>query len=708
MSTTQPTEAADRSAAAIQPHGLLLVLDADLVVVLCSANLESMLGVAPEDALGRPFAALLGTDVAARVAARVDEDVASDPMVVVPGKVGVGDLGGQQVEVRVHTAGECIVVELEPGVVGTSAAEDRSVRDAMPRLAQAATVVELADLLAAEVRDLTGFDRVMVLRYDRAWEGEVVAESRRDGLEPHLGRRYPAAPAVGGAAHLHELEPVQVVADVAAAAVPLLSLADVAAPGADPAGAASPTSVDLGHATLRCVPGDHVAYLAAHGVTASLSIAIMIDERLWGLIACHHYAGPHRLGHDTRSSAEFFTQVASHLVAHRERAAARDAAAATRSALSELTARLAAPDQPVLDVLFSDPALLSVFGASGCANLFEGELRTQGQVPDLETMQEISDLLNVPDTYCSSTEHLAGLDARFTGVADVADAVLRVGSMGDRWGLWFRTDGAGWQPWHVEAAEELGRAVNSQLLLRSREQVLMAESMQRSVVLDRAPDFPGVDLVARYRPATTYQLGGDWWDAFELDERRLALVVGDVAGHGVAAASAMTQVRTALRAYLYDGHGPDAALDRLDRLLDGLLGIGVATALVAVLDRESGIVEVASAGHPDPMLVAPDGSVRELPLDRRPLLGVGCGVAPLNVLDVADGSMLILFTDGLVERRGVDTDAQTAQLVELTGGGLLPRPHDDVALWADRLLAELDTPDDDTTILAVRWAPGRS
>jgi GAF domain-containing protein len=706
--TATPPLPAPQAPGSVQPHGVLLALDADLRVVMCSAATEGVLGVPADDVLDRPVAALLGTDVAARVAARRDEGFPGEPLVVVLGRAGDA---GREVELRVHAAGDRVVVELEP-VAATSApgGDYGSVRAATTRLAAARTLGELTGRLAREVRGLTGFDRVTVLRYDRAPGGagvEVVAEARREELPPHVGDHAPpespivvprtpapdrSARAPGGVAPALRLAPVQVVADVSAAAVPLV-------PPLDPATGAP---LDLDRASLRSPSPAYAARLAAAGVTAALTIELVIDDEPWGAIACHHHTGPHRPDHEVRSSAEFFTQVASHLVAHRVRADAREAAACTRAEMSQLTARLTASEGGVLDAVFADPGLLSVFGATGAANYFEGALRTQGVVPDLDTMHAISDLLNEPDGYASSTDRLAALDERFAAITDVADGVLRVGTLAARWGLWFRTDGSRWQPWHIEAAEELGRHVNSLLLLRSREQVAMAESMQRSVVLDHAPAFAGVELVARYRPASSYQLGGDWWDAVELDEHRLAVVVGDAAGHGVAAASAMTQARTALRAYLYDGHGPAGCLDRLDLLMDGLLDIGVATAQVAVLDRRTGLVEIASAGHHDPLLVAPDGTARELPLDRRPLLGVGLGSAPVSQVDLSDGSLLVLFTDGLVERRGTDTDVQTARLVELAAGGLEPRPHDDLPGWADRLLAELDAVDDDTTLLALR------
>ncbi len=706
----------------IQPHGVLLCLDGDLRVVLASANVEDLLGGSVQDLAGRHLAAIVGADLGARIRERVDEGFVGDPMVAVLGRPVAGDLAGREVDVRVHRSGERIVLELEPlPAVGMERTGDAAARQAIARLGAAPTSTDLARLLALEVRALTGFDRVMVFRFDGHGHAEVVAEDKQDGLAAFLGRHYAATDIPWQVRRLHQLNRVQQVVDLSADPVPLLS--------ADGTEAEEP--VDLSHAVLRSVPQVQVDYLSYSGVTAYLSYSVLVDDRLWGTVTGYHYAGPHRPAPEARSAAEFVTQVACHLIAHRERAEAREAAVDTQVLLAGLTTRLTASEGDVLDALFDDPALLEVFAATGAAQLFEGRLRTQGVVPERAVLDRINELLDVPGTYLSQSDHLAALDPALAEVADVAAGVLRVGTMSDRWGMWFRPEHSEaaarpedvvpdapsprrsiakwheqmrghslpWEPWKLEAAEELGRKLNSLLLLRSREQVAMAESVQRSVMLDQAPVVAGVELVARYRPATTYQLGGDWWDAFDLDGgRRLAFVVGDVAGHGVAAASAMIQVRTALQAYLFEGHSPATCLDRLDLLIDGLLDVGVATALVGVFDRATGTVEIASAGHPDPVLVSPDGTATEVALPRRPLLGVGVGRAPVCHLDLPVGALLLLYTDGLIERRGTDPEAQTARLLHLA----TKQRDEDVEAWADRLLTVLDTTDDDTTLLALR------
>ncbi|MCI2238552.1 SpoIIE family protein phosphatase, partial [Paenibacillus sp. TRM 82003] len=580
-----------------------------------------------------------------------------------------------------------------------------------------------------EVRTLTGFDRVMVYRFDAQWNGEVVAEDRRDDLNAFRGLHYPASDIPAQARRLYTVNWTRLIADVDYAPAPLHPLLD---PGTG-------APLDLSHSVLRSVSPIHVEYLKNMGVTASMSVSLVLDGRLWGLIACHHYSGPHRPSHDARSAAEFLGQTASQLIAGRERSDEREDALQAQDLLAGLVSAATASGGDPFVNLTSDRRLLELLGAGGVALTDAGRLLTLGEVPDDEVLHRISALLARGDGAPTFTDHLASLDPELSAVERVAAGALRVGLGADRWLLWVRpeqqevvdwggdprnkeiaaAEGPGvrlsprksfekwrevvrgrsvpWERWRAVAADRLRSQLTSLVLGRVRDQIAVAESLQRAVVLERPPRFEGLDVLARYRPASGSQLGGDWWDALELPGGRVAVVVGDVSGHGVHAAAAMAQLRTASRAYLLEGHGPAAALDRLDALAASVLGEHMATAVVAVLDPASGTGHVASAGHPPPLLLEAGASL--LPVTPRPLLGVSTGRAQAVPVRLSPGAALVLYSDGLVERRGLALDETIESLRAAAGGSAhLPLPE-----LADHLMTVVPDPEgDDTTLLLVR------
>ncbi|QWF22412.1 SpoIIE family protein phosphatase [Nocardioides sp. LMS-CY] len=723
---------------AIQPHGVLLALDEQLRVVVVSGNCDALLGVRAEVAIGAPLESLLGPLLAADLAERIAAEATTEPLVVrldeLPPRAG---LAGRQVDVRHHRSGARWIVEIEPvSGVGATRLTYQSTRGAMARLAQATSVRDLAGQLATEIRGLLGFDRVMVYRFDEDWNGEVVAEERRDDLNPFLGLHYPATDIPAQARRLYTINWTRLIVDVGYTPVPLQ-------PVLDPV---TEAPLDLSHASLRSVSPIHVEYLSNMGVRASMSISLVVDGVLWGLVACHHYSGPHRPSHDARAAAEFLGQVASQLAADRERADVRERKLAAQTVLARMTGRISADPASPLVSLMADPELLTLVQATGAVLSYDGVVTRRGEVDlDDDDLQLIASTLEDPLTYATCTDRLTTLLPELAGRTSAA-GVLRVGSASDRFLLWFRpeqervVDWGGdptnkqlaaaegpdvrlsprrsfekwrevvrgrslpWAEWKLEAADALGKHLIGLLLTRSKEQIAMAESLQRSVVLDRPPPVTGLDVVAHYRPASTFQLGGDWWDVFELDDGSVAFVVGDVAGHGVSAASAMTQLRTALRAYLVEGHSPAGALDRLDHLMANLLDQRVATAIVGIVDPGRTRISLANAGHPEPVLIGPDGA-RDLGVPLRPLLGVGAGEAATVDVPLEPGEALLLYTDGLVERRGTDLRERTERLRSLaadTYGG------SDFQLWLDRLLGLHDGGDDDTTLLALRLAPAAS
>jgi PAS domain S-box-containing protein len=230
----------------------------------------------------------------------------------------------------------------------------------------------------------------------------------------------------------------------------------------------------------------------------------------------------------------------------------------------------------------------------------------------------------------------------------------------------------------------------------------IAETLQRSLLLKDLPDIPGVSLAARYVPATSdVEVGGDWYDVLELPGGQIAFAVGDVAGHGLQAASTMGQLRMAVRSYALEDPSPSAVLERLDRLMFRLGLSEMATVVFVVLDQASGTVRLANAGHPPPLLLQENGEVSFVEGSLAPPVGVsriGDRVAETErALDV--GATLLLFTDGLVERRDASLQDRLMLLKEeaATAG---PEPE----ALCDHLLRSLvgDGADDDVALLALR------
>jgi serine phosphatase RsbU (regulator of sigma subunit)/integral membrane sensor domain MASE1/anti-sigma regulatory factor (Ser/Thr protein kinase) len=208
---------------------------------------------------------------------------------------------------------------------------------------------------------------------------------------------------------------------------------------------------------------------------------------------------------------------------------------------------------------------------------------------------------------------------------------------------------------------EREREVQAQLYERERR---IAETLQRSLLPEQLPDIPDVHTAARYIPAASeLEVGGDWYDIIPMYDGRLGLGIGDVAGHGVGAAAAMGQVRSAFRAYLLEGLLPAHILHRLNALLRELLPGAMATLACAQLDPETGIMRVARAGHPPPLVLSPDGTVRMVEGGLAPPLGVIPSISPEEVeVELSLASTLLFYTDGLIERRRESLDRGLSRL----------------------------------------------
>jgi GAF domain-containing protein len=232
-------------------------------------------------------------------------------------------------------------------------------------------------------------------------------------------------------------------------------------------------------------------------------------------------------------------------------------------------------------------------------------------------------------------------------------------------------------------------------------------SVQRSLLAGTLPERAGVRLGARYLPAEArYGLGGDWYDAIPLAGDRMMLVVGDVAGHGLDAAITMGQVRSAARA-LALAHQPAGLLAALDQFICGTIREPLATASAVIIDPADRTLRYCLAGHPPPLLRAPDGSVKALSEASGVLLGLETRDRPEQVMSYSPGSGLVLFTDGLVERRDETVDAGIGRLAD----ELRATPPADPASLCDALVRQAlsrNGRDDDIAVLCAflaLWRP---
>lgn len=715
----------------IQPHGVLLVARGHgLVIEMASASAKAHLGWPPEELIGRRLGDVLGAEAVSDL--RCTDDL-SDPRRIEP-VLADGSRGA--FDMMSHRAGAATIVELEAAVPAPGESPSR-MRTALRSLQSSGTIEALTGVLATEVRKVTGFDRVMVYRFDADWNGEVVAEDAREDLEPFLGLHYPASDIPAQARALYTSQWMRSIPDARYTPSPLVPpLLD-----GEP--------LDLSGSALRSVSPMHLLYLDNMGVRASMSVSIIVNGVLWGLIACHHYAGAHFPSPVARGVAEFLGRTASVLVQGKLEEERHVEALALTAASANLTRALAAQTRLPLETLTQDDALLELFaGATGGAARVHGELRVLGEAPAKDDVAELYRVVTEPGVgpFASSAlaRDLAGAGPEATALAErltgIASGVLLVPlGRGEDFLAWFRpevlrevhwagdpeakgfapTEGgvtlaprasfSDWvqqvrgtaQPWHaaeIAAGQRLAQDVAGVLSRRAAEGTRIAAALQRIVLTEHPPIPAGYSMASRYLPSGRDYVGGDWYDVTVLEDGRVVFMVGDVAGHGMSVAAITAQLRHALRALLVREDSAAAALRQLGALSETLMPGEFATVSAAELDPATGRVRISSAGHLPALRVRSDGTAAYLDRDQGPALGLGISSDYGEVaLDLERGDAIVLFSDGLVEERRVAVMDSLEQLrVRAAQVGTDPEA------LCEALTAAAPATPDDVTILAFR------
>jgi chemotaxis family two-component system sensor kinase Cph1 len=421
----------------IQAHGAMLVLrQSDLTILQASENTAQHLGEAAEQLLGQPVANIVG----AANAAHLYDVLNNEPIegnafygFTLPtheGKVGL--------DVCVHTIEGVVVLEFEATSRDESHCEDifSQVKSAVGRLQAATSVREFCQRMTEEVRSITALDRVMVYRFHVDNHGEVFAESKNDDLSPWLGLHYPETDIPKPAREIFKriwIRPLPNAAGLLAELVPLAN-PDTGRP------------LNMTHCTLRGASVMYTEYLANMGVAASLTMPILIDGELWGLIACHQYTPTH-FPHQIRAACEFLAQVASLQLKSSEQREQLVYRLRLEGVHQQLVAK-AAQEGDLMALFDSQPSLLDAMDAGGAALYYLERWWCVGDTPDVAQLEALAEWLDQRPEFDSDTRPVFVTDKLTSDypagaeIANIASGVLavRVSRLRRNLILWFRPE----------------------------------------------------------------------------------------------------------------------------------------------------------------------------------------------------------------------------------------------------------------------------
>ena len=364
---------------AIQPVGFLIALSADWIIARVSANIADFLGHTSAQLIGHPLGDFVDRKLLHDLRNRTTYLVSGDTVermfgCRLPGRP-------EPFDIAIHFSGGQIILEAEPGRDENSEATG-SVRAMMARLDKQDDMEAFLREGARQVRGVLGYDRVMIYRFGHDGNGEVVAEACKPGIGRFKGLRYPASDIPKQARALYLRNLIRIIHDVDATPVAVV-------PAVDENGRA----LDLSLSVLRSVSPIHIEYLKNMGVSASLSISIVVEGKLWGLFACHHYA-PLSPTFERRSLAELFAQMFSLRMESRERRDLVEYERRARDVSDRLLGAVASDETLLRDPDWLGDILTSVIPAEGVGVWINGSYAFSGLTPPTDDFRRIVRALN--------------------------------------------------------------------------------------------------------------------------------------------------------------------------------------------------------------------------------------------------------------------------------------------------------------------------
>ncbi|QOV90714.1 ATP-binding protein [Humisphaera borealis] len=417
-----------RTPGSIQGHGVLLVVDAATAVIRrVSANAVEHPSGGADRLIGSSLSSVLGKVLADKVMAVPPGE---SPMFIETTRPRSSN---GAYHVLAHRMGSILLVELEETGSGEPAAFDviyPVLQSLVSKLLAAKNMPEACAVAAGQVRELTGFDRVLVYQFDPDWNGIVVAEDRNDRLPSYLGQRFPASDIPAQARDLYRVNPVRLIPDASYTPVPLRPADSAHEP------------LDLSYASLRSVSPLHAEYMRNMGTAASMSVSIVVAEKLWGLIACHN-AQPRRVPFHVRTACVFLGQVLSQQVAAHSHAEQYTSRMALKSYQSRLLAEMAGESEFLRGLTADKASLLNLTGSTGAAIVSAQQCILIGQTPGEAKVRALSDWLESrPPAEVFWTHQLSAAFPESAEYADLASGVLAisVSKLHARYLIWFRPE----------------------------------------------------------------------------------------------------------------------------------------------------------------------------------------------------------------------------------------------------------------------------
>lgn len=423
----------------IQPHGVLMILsEPDLRIIRVSENTFEILGLTPANLLDRLLGEFISGEHIEAIGKCLDrsfEHINPIPLSFYSPE----DFSPLSFNGIVHRAiGGEIVLELEPTV--STIKNDffqfyHQIKNTLTKMQMALNLTELCNLIVQEIQAITGFDRVMIYRFNEQGDGTVIAEAKPDDREAFLGMHFPDTDIPKQAKHLYTLNWLRLIPDVNYQAIGLASNQEE--------GSEALPSLDMSYCSLRSVSPIHIEYLKNMEVAASMSVSLIQNQQLWGLISCHHHT-PKFIPYEIRTICEFLGQLMSTEIANKETNENLDYKLYLKTLQGQFVERLARTDDFVSELIADPDTLLKLTGAAGVAVCQSNvDITPIGQTPNLE---QIKTLLNwLLDHYKQDlfvTDSLSGLYPLAEEYTAIASGILAmaISKIQHRYIIWFRPE----------------------------------------------------------------------------------------------------------------------------------------------------------------------------------------------------------------------------------------------------------------------------